>query len=67
MCIRDRIQELAAGQITTDELYASIAMISTAQLTTANIINANIEWAQIESLAADTVSYTHLPRQISIS
>ena len=48
-----RIQELAAGQITTDELYASIAMISTAQLTTANIINANIEWAQIESLAAD--------------
>jgi len=48
-----KIQELAAGQITTDELYASIAMISTAQLTTANIINANIEWAQIESLAAD--------------
>lgn len=48
-----KIQELAAGQITTDELYASIAIISTAQLTTANIINANIEWAQIESLAAD--------------
>jgi len=47
-----KIQELAAGQITTDELYASIAMISTAQLTTANIIDANIDWAQIESLAA---------------
>ena len=48
-----KIQELAAGQITTDELYASIAMISVAQLTTANILNANIEWAQIESLAAE--------------
>ena len=48
-----KIQELAAGSITTDELYTSIAMIATAQLTTANIINANIEWAQIESLAAD--------------
>jgi len=48
-----KIKELAAGQITTDELYASIAMISVAQLTTANIINADIEWAQIESLAAD--------------
>ena len=48
-----KIQELAAGSITTDELYTSIAMIATAQLTTANIINANIEWAQIQSLAAD--------------
>ncbi|MBQ7887116.1 MAG: phage tail protein [Clostridia bacterium] len=48
-----KIQELAAGSITTDELYTSIAMIATAQLTTANIINAQIEWAQIESLAAD--------------
>lgn len=48
-----KIQELAAGSITTDELYASIAMIATAQLTTANIINAQIDWAQIESLAAE--------------
>ncbi len=48
-----KIQELAAGSITTDELYASIAMIATAQLTTANIINANIDWAQIENLAAE--------------
>lgn len=48
-----KIQELAAGQITADELYASIAMIAAAQLTTANIIKANIEWAQIQSLAAD--------------
>ena len=51
--VTTKIQELAAGSITTDELYTSIAMIATAQLTTANIINANIEWAQIESLAAD--------------
>ena len=47
-----KIKELAAGSITTDELYTSIAMIATAQLTTANIVNANIDWAQIENLAA---------------
>ena len=48
-----KIKELAAGAITTDELYTSIAMIATAQITTANIVNANIDWAQIERLAAD--------------
>ena len=48
-----KIKELAAGTITSDELYTSIAMIATAQITTANIVNANIDWAQIERLAAD--------------
>ena len=48
-----KIKELAAGTITADELYTSIAMIATAQITTANIVNANIDWAQIERLAAD--------------
>ena len=48
-----KIKELAAGAITADELYSSIAMIATAQITTANIVNANIDWAQIERLAAD--------------
>lgn len=48
-----KIKELAAGTITADELYTSIAMIATAQITTANIVSANIDWAQIESLAAD--------------
>ena len=48
-----KIKELAAGSITADELYTSIAMIATAQLTTANIVNANIDWAQIENLAAE--------------
>ncbi len=48
-----KIQELSAGSITTDELYASVAMIASAQLTTANIVNANIRWADIESLAAE--------------
>ena len=48
-----KIKELAAGAITADELYTSIAMIATAQITTANIVNANINWAQIERLAAD--------------
>ena len=46
-----KIKELAAGSITADELYTSIAMIATAQLTTANIVNAQIDWAQIENLA----------------
>ena len=48
-----KIKELAAGAITADELYTSIAMIATAQITTANIVNANIDWAQIERLTAD--------------
>ena len=48
-----KLKELAAGAITADELYTSIAMIATAQITTANIVNANIDWAQIERLAAD--------------
>ena len=46
-----RIQELAAGSITTDELYTSIASIAVAQLTTANIISADIQWASIQTLA----------------
>ena len=41
-----KIKELAAGAITADELYTSIAMIATAQITTANIVNANIDWVQ---------------------
>lgn len=48
-----KIKELAAGSITADELYTSIAMIATAQLTTANIVNAQIDWAQIENLATE--------------
>ena len=48
-----KINELAAGNITSDELYTSIAMIATAQINTANIKVANIDWAQIQSLAAD--------------
>ncbi|MDD3412035.1 MAG: phage tail protein [Eubacteriales bacterium] len=49
-----KIQELVAGSITTNELYASIAAIATAQITTANIISADIQWASIEALAAAT-------------
>lgn len=47
-----KIKELAAGSITTDDLYASVAMIAAAQLTTANIVSANIQWADIEALTA---------------
>ena len=48
-----KIQELAAGQIVTDELYASLATIALAQITTANIDSANISWADIGGLAAE--------------
>ncbi|MDO4568694.1 MAG: phage tail spike protein, partial [Clostridia bacterium] len=51
--ISARIQELAAQQITTDELYAALATIATAQITQANIENANISWADIGGLAAE--------------
>ena len=51
-----KIKELAAGTITTDELYTSIAMIATAQITTANIVNANIDWAAITTLSAAVAS-----------
>ena len=47
-----KIKELAAGSVTTDDLYASVAMIAAAQLTTANIVSANIQWADIEALTA---------------
>ena len=47
-----KIKELATGSITTDDLYASVAMIAAAQLTTANIVSANIQWADIEALTA---------------
>ena len=47
------IERLAAGEITTDQLYASIATIAAAQITAANIDKANINWADITSLMAE--------------
>ena len=47
-----KIKELAAGSVTADDLYASVAMIAVAQLTTANIVSADIRWADIEALTA---------------
>ena len=47
-----KIQELAAKNITTDELYAALATIAVAQITVANIERANINWADIGDLAA---------------
>ena len=51
--ITARIEELAAGHVVTDELYASLATIALAQITTANIDSANISWADIGGLAAE--------------
>ena len=50
--ISAKIQELAAKNITTDELYAALATIAIAQITAANIEKANINWADIGELAA---------------
>ena len=50
--ISAKIQELAAENITTDELYAALATITVAQITAANIEKANINWADIGELAA---------------
>ena len=50
--ISAKIQELAANNITTDELYAALATIAVAQITAANIDKANINWADIGELAA---------------
>ena len=50
--ISAKIQELAANNITTDELYAALATIAVAQITAANIEKANINWADIGKLAA---------------
>ena len=50
--ISAKIQELAANNITTDELYVALATIAVAQITAANIEKANINWADIGELAA---------------
>ena len=50
--ISAKIQELAAKNITTDELYAALATIAVAQITAANIEKVNINWADIGELAA---------------
>ena len=50
--ISAKIRELAAKNITTDELYAALATIAVAQITAANIEKANINWADIGELAA---------------
>lgn len=46
------INDLVAGTIETNQLYADLAKIAVAQITTANITNANIDWAQITNLTA---------------
>lgn len=54
--ISARIQELAAGNVSTDSLYAALATIATAQITQANIDKANISWADIGGLATHIAS-----------
>jgi hypothetical protein len=56
--LRAHIRELVAGNITTDQLYADLAVIAVAQITTANIDKANINWAEIQSLTAQVAEIT---------
>lgn len=56
--LRAHINELVAGNITTDQLYADLAVIAAAQITTANIDKANINWADIKSLTAQVADIT---------
>lgn len=51
--IRAHVNELVAGTVTTDQLYADLARIAIAQITTANITEANIDWAAIKTLTAE--------------
>lgn len=51
--VRAEINRLAAGEITTDQLYADLAKIAAAQITAANIDKANINWADIKSLTTE--------------
>lgn len=46
------INQLVAGTIEADQLYADLAAIAMAEITTANIEKANIDWAQITTLSA---------------
>ena len=54
--LRAHINELVAGSVTTDQLYADLAFIAAAQITTANIKEANIDWAQIATLTAQVAT-----------
>ena len=54
--IRANIHEIVAGNITTDQLYADLAVLAAAQITAANIQNANIDWASIATLNAQIAS-----------
>lgn len=51
--VRADIRKLVAQEITTDQLYADLAVIAAAQITAANIERANIQWADIDSLTAE--------------
>lgn len=46
------INQLVAGTIEADQLYADLAAIAVAEITTANIEKANIDWAKITTLSA---------------
>lgn len=54
--VRADIHELVAGSVTTDQLYADLAVLAAAQITAANIQNANIDWASIATLNAQIAS-----------
>lgn len=50
------INQLVAGTIEADQLYADLAAIAVAEITTANIDKANIDWAKIATLSAQVAT-----------
>ena len=50
------INQLVAGTIEADQLYADLAAIAVAEITTANIDKANIDWASITNLSAQVAT-----------
>ena len=50
------INQLVAGTIEADQLYADLAVLAAAQITAANIEAANINWAEIQTLTAQIAS-----------
>lgn len=50
------INQLVAGTIEADQLYADLAAIAIAEITTANIDKANIDWASITKLSAQVAT-----------
>lgn len=58
--ISAHINDLVAGKIEANQLYADLAAIAVAEITTANINKANINWAEIKNLTAEIANIVEM-------